>query len=103
MSADYRNFDHRLVNKLIQNRLRMAILASVAHSDEVEFSSLKNSVQTSDGNLSIQLKNLADAGLITFRKFISGTRAQTTIALTEKGRVELERFRNLIVEWYTFD
>lgn len=103
MAAAYRNFDHRLVNKLTQNRLRMAILASVAHSDEVEFSSLKHSVRTTDGNLSIQLKNLSDGGLITLRRFISGNRPQTTVALTEKGRVELERFRELIVDWFTFE
>jgi DNA-binding HxlR family transcriptional regulator len=102
MPAAYRNFDHRLVNKLVQNRLRMAILASVAHSDEVEFTSLKNSVRTTDGNLSIQLKNLTDGGLITIRKFIAGNRPQTTVALTEKGRVELEKFRALINDWYTF-
>lgn len=102
MPAAYRNFDHRLVNKLVQNRLRMAILASVAHSDEVEFTSLKNSVRTTDGNLSIQLKNLTDGGLITIRKFIAGNRPQTTVALTEKGRVELEKFRTLINDWYTF-
>lgn len=102
MPAAYRNFDHRLVNKLVQNRLRMAILASVAHSDEVEFTSLKNSVRTTDGNLSIQLKNLTDGGLITIRKFIAGNRPQTTVALTEKGRVELEKFRTLINDWFTF-
>jgi DNA-binding HxlR family transcriptional regulator len=102
MPAVYRNFDHRLVNKLIQNRLRMAILASVAHSDEVEFTSLKHSVHTTDGNLSIQLKNLTDGGLITIRKFIEGNRPQSTIALTEKGRVELEKFRALINDWYQF-
>jgi DNA-binding MarR family transcriptional regulator len=103
MAAVYRNFDHRLINKLLQNRLRMAILASVAHSDEVEFSSLKDSVRTTDGNLSIQLKNLSDEGLIAVRKFSGGNRPQTTVALTEKGRVELEKFRDLIASWFTFE
>jgi DNA-binding HxlR family transcriptional regulator len=98
----YQNFDHRRVSKTLQNRLRMAILASVAHSDEVEFTSLKSSVKTTDGNLSIQLKNLTDEGLVTIRKVIHGSRTQTNIALTEKGRVELIRFRELVNDWFTF-
>ncbi len=99
----YKNFSHLQVDKLLSNRLRLAILASVSHSDEVDFTSLRRSVKTTDGNLSIQLGLLQEAGWIVVKKLAEGSRPLTMIALTNKGRTALDAYRTLIDEWFAND
>lgn len=99
----YKNFSHLQIDKLLSNRLRLAILASVSHSDEVDFTSLRRSVKTTDGNLSIQLGLLQDAGWIVVKKLAEGSRPLTMVALTNKGRTALDAYRSLIDEWFEND
>ncbi len=95
----YKNFSHTQVDKLLTNRLRLAILASVSHSDEVDFTSLRQSVKTTDGNLSIQIGLLQEAGWIVVNKIADGVRPQTNIALTNKGKLALDSYRTLVESW----
>jgi DNA-binding HxlR family transcriptional regulator len=99
----YKNFSHQQIDKLLTNRLRLAIMASVSHSDEVDFTSLRRAVKTTDGNLSIQLGLLQDAGWIIVNKLADGNRPQTLVALTNKGRSALDTYRSLIQEWFEND
>lgn len=99
----YKNFSHLQVDKLLSNRLRLAILASVSHSDEVDFTSLRRSVKTTDGNLSIQLGLLEEAGWIVVNKTAEGSRPLTMVALTNKGRTALDAYRTLINQWLEND
>lgn len=96
----YKNFSYRQIDKLLASPLRLAILASVAHSDEVDFTSLKQAVRTTDGNLSIQLGKLSDAGWIVVNRTSDGVRPQTQIALTNSGKVTLDAYRMLIDQWF---
>ena len=100
MPAKYKNFDHRLVEPLLNNRVRLAILAAVAHSDEVDFMSLKSAVKTTDGNLSIQLKKLEEAGLVIINKYTTNNRTQTNVALTNRGYMMVQSYRKLMETWF---
>lgn len=99
----YLSFDHNSIHKLLQNRLRLAILSAIAHSEEVDFVSLRDAVHTTDGNLSLQLKLLEEAGWISINKLFIRKRPQTNIALTNQGRSALLKFREVINQWTTFE
>lgn len=99
MASSYPNFNHKEPDKILSNRVRLAILAALNLSDEVDFVSLKNAIHTTDGNLSIQLMNLEDAGYITSRREIFKNRYQTNIAITNEGRRALLQYRDLINRW----
>lgn len=99
MNSKYKSFNHKQLDSLIHNRLRLAILSAVGHSDEVDFMSLKYAVKTTDGNLSIQIKKLEDAGYITVNKSKQGGRIQTNVALTNKGYTALQSYKNMIDNW----
>lgn len=86
----------------MQNRLRLAILAALAHSEEVDFTSLRNTVKTKDGNLSPQLKLLEEAGFVSMSKTFVNRRPQTNIALTTLGRHALLAFKKTIDDWFMF-
>lgn len=100
MKPDYLNLDHKLVDKLLTNRLRLAILAALYHSDETDFASLKNAVKATDGNLSVQLRHLREAGFILVNKISTGTREQTYMALSDKGRMALLTWKRLMQVWF---
>lgn len=99
MGSRYKNFDHKLVDKILSNRLRLAIMSAISHSDEVDFMSLKQAVKATDGNLSIQLKLLLDEGLIHAIKSKVGNREQTYMALSDKGRMQLLNYKRLMESW----
>lgn len=99
MSSGFKNFDHKQVDPLIDNRVRLAILAAVAQSEEVDFMSLKHAVNTSDGNLSIQLRKLEEADFLAIRRSMQQSRQQTNMALTNKGYNALNAYKALMRDW----
>jgi DNA-binding transcriptional ArsR family regulator len=99
MGSRYKNFDHKLVDKILSNRLRLSILSALLHSDEVDFMSLKQAVKATDGNLSIQIKLLQNSGLILANKTKVGNREQTYMALSDKGRMLLLNYKRLLESW----
>lgn len=95
----YKDFAHSRIDKRLATPLRLAIMASVAHSDEVDFMSLKQAVGTTDGNLSIQLRTLEEAGWIILNRTMDGNRPLTVVALTNNGKLALDAYFHLMREW----
>jgi len=98
----YKNFNYTNLDKVIHNRLRLAILGALANSDEVDFVSLKNAVNTTDGNLSVQLKNMEKHGYIATNKIMDHKRPQTHVALTNQGRRALMQYKRVLDSWFDF-
>ncbi|MBT4267823.1 MAG: ArsR family transcriptional regulator [Deltaproteobacteria bacterium] len=75
------------LNKIIHERARLLILTYLARNEEkeVSFSDLKNELQISSGNLSVQLNKLKDAHLIGIDKSFKDNRPLTLIAITPEG------------------
>jgi DNA-binding HxlR family transcriptional regulator len=69
------------------------------HSDEVDFTSLRNAVKTRDGNLSLQLKVLEEAGYISMSKTFVNKRPQTNVALTNQGKLALIAYKKQLEDW----
>ena len=91
------------INKLddvIHSRLRLGIMAYLSTAMSAEFSTLKGKLEATDGNLSVQLRKLEDAGYVTIDKRFSGKKPLTTIILTDAGRIAyigyLEAIRALV-------
>jgi DNA-binding HxlR family transcriptional regulator len=61
----------------------MAVLAGI---DSADFNTLKTRLQTSDGNLSVHLRKLEDAGFVAVSKRFEGRKPLTEASMTEAGR-----------------
>lgn len=74
-------------DKLIHERVRLLILSYLASSSEkkVPFNEIKDSLELTAGNLSVQLKNLEEAGYIKIYKKIKDNKPETSVALTADG------------------
>jgi len=80
--------------KIIHERARLRILVYLASSSEAEvgFPSLKQDLDMSAGNLSIQLRTLEEAGYIGIHKSFKGRKPFTGIRLNPQGEAALNRY-----------
>lgn len=75
---------------LLLSRARLGILSGVVGGNEVEFTYLRDTLELSDGNLSVQLRKLENAGYITIRKCFFERKPKTMCKITSKGRKAME-------------
>ena len=77
-------------------------MAYIAGAGDADFTAIKKAVNTSDGNMSVHLRKLEDAGYLTVTKGYNERKPQTTYALTDTGRAAwqeyLEKMRQLVIE-----
>ena len=89
-------------NKIIHERSRLLILTHLASNTDIEvsFNGIKETLDFTPGNLSIQLKKLDEAGYITIRKSFRDNKPHTAVIITPKGikalNSYLEEMENLI-------
>lgn len=83
MSGD---FDITALDDVIHSRLRLGVMAYLAGSSEADFNTLKAKLNASDGNLSVQLRKLEEAGYIAIEKTYAGRKPLTKISITDAGR-----------------
>lgn len=95
-------FDYSKIDKLIHNRLRLSMLSSIAYSEEIDFSTLKNTVKATDGNLGRQIEILEESGYIVSRMSVGEQRPQKMVALTNKGRNALVRYKKHLLTLLQF-
>jgi len=80
------------LDRLIHERVRLAIVSALAVRDKLTFNELKALLKTSDGNLSVHARKLEDAEYITCDKSFEGRVPKTEYRLTALGRRALERY-----------
>jgi DNA-binding MarR family transcriptional regulator len=88
------NFDYKQINDVIHSRIRLAIMAILVNVDEAEFVFLKQTIKTTDGNLSIHIKKLEDAGYVDTNKSFLNRKPVSSYKITEKGRQAFEDYIN---------
>ena len=82
------------LDKVIHERARLIILAylSSSSSASVSFPELRENLELSAGNLSIQLRTLAGAGYVRIAKSFVGNKPNTAVSLTAKGSRALTEY-----------
>ncbi len=75
-----------LNNKAFDNRVRLGIMSMLMVNDWVEFSTFKEMLDLSDGNLASHMTTLEKEGYIEIRKQFVGKKPQTTYSATILGR-----------------
>ena len=80
------------LDKLIHERLRLAIVSALAASNILSFTELKALLDLSDGNLSVHARKLEDAGYLTCTKGFEGRLPKTQFSLTDAGHRALRQY-----------
>lgn len=80
------------LDRLIHERVRLAIVSALAVNPSLTFNELKHLLGTSDGNLSVHARRLEEAGYLDCTKSFEGRVPRTEFRLTAVGREALERY-----------
>lgn len=73
------------LNPAFDNRNRLAIMAILSSEDWVEFNTLKQVLDLTDGNLASHLRQLETAAFIKVQKKFVRKKTQTTYGATPEG------------------
>ena len=79
-------FDVEQIDEVIHGRLRLGIMAYLAHAEAADFNELKAALNATKGNLSIHLRKLEEAGYVSIDKSFLNRRPLTRARLTPEGR-----------------
>lgn len=80
------DFDIGRIDEVVHGRIRLGIMAYLSGAEAADFTTLKTRLQTTDGNLSVHLRKLEDAGFVAVSKSFAGRKPLTEARLTPAGR-----------------
>jgi len=78
------------LNKVIHERVRLAIMSALVTRDKLTFPELKELLELTDGNLSAHASILEKNGLIQVIKDFYGKKPRTTFSITTEGRKQFQ-------------
>jgi DNA-binding MarR family transcriptional regulator len=73
------------LNKAFESRVRLGIMSVLMVNDSMDFNSLKDLLQVTDGNLASHSAALEKEGYIHIRKGFAGKKTLTTYSATKTG------------------
>ena len=83
------------IPEMFQSKLRLMIISALV-SEKRTFTALKEITGATDGNLSVQINKLSEAGFITVTKEFIGKKPLTTCELTAQGRDSFREYVELL-------
>ncbi|MCF7668262.1 MAG: transcriptional regulator [Verrucomicrobia bacterium] len=86
----------RQLDRIIHEKGRLVIMSVLAASKTLSFTEIRNLLQMTDGNLSMHIKTLQEAGYICVEKEMGGRKARTMYSLTSEGEQAFRRYVELL-------
>jgi DNA-binding MarR family transcriptional regulator len=74
------------IDEVIHGRMRLGIMVYLADVESADFTELKTVLEATQGNLSVHLKKLEEAGYVAIDKSFRDNKPLTRITLTGEGR-----------------
>ena len=89
---DQQNYECDRIDDLIHSRVRLATMAYLSGAGTADFKAIKSAVKATDGNISVHLRKLEDAGYLVSIKQFNGRKPQTLYEISDKGRSAWRRY-----------
>lgn len=80
------------LDRVIHERMRLAILSALAGRDSITFAELKALTGATDGNVSVHARRLEEAGYLVCAKSFAGRVPRTEYRITPAGRAALHSY-----------
>ena len=84
------------LDRVIHEKGRLAIMSLLAASSQLGFTEIRDSLRMTDGNLSVHVRTLQEAGYVAVTKSFQYGKPQTTYALTPAGRQAFANYIDLL-------
>ena len=84
------------IDEIIHGRMRLGIMVYLADVETAEFTELKTVLEATQGNLSVHLKKLEEAGYVAIEKSFRDNKPLTRVSLTAEGRAAFAAYLDAI-------
>ncbi len=84
------------IDEIIHGRMRLGIMVYLADTETAEFTELKTVLEATQGNLSVHLKKLEEAGYVAITKSFRDNKPLTQVSITPEGRAAFANYLNAI-------
>lgn len=84
------------LDRVIHEKGRLPIVSLLAATAELSFTEIRDTLKMTDGNLSVHLRILQEAGYVAVTKSYQNRRPLTTCALTAAGRESFRHYVDLL-------
>ncbi len=84
------------LNKLFDHRVRLGVMSILMVNDWVDFNTLKEMLEVTDGRLASHIKSLEENKYIEIRKRFVGKKPNTSYRATEIGREAFQAHLNAL-------
>lgn len=74
------------IDEVIHGRMRLGIMVYLAEAESADFTQLKTALDATQGNLSVHLKKLEEAGFVSIQKSFKANKPLTRVSITPAGR-----------------
>jgi DNA-binding MarR family transcriptional regulator len=74
------------IDEVIHGRMRLGIMVYLSDAESADFTELKNVLEATQGNLSVHLKKLEEAGYVAIDKSFRDNKPLTRVSITAPGR-----------------
>ena len=85
-------FDIGKLDDVIHGRMRLGIMAYLADAGAADFNELKSLLSATQGNLSVHLTKLEEAGYLKIEKTFRGRKPLTRAYMTDAGRLAFANY-----------
>jgi DNA-binding MarR family transcriptional regulator len=84
------------LDRVIHEKGRLPIVSLLAASPELSFTEIRDTLDMTDGNLSVHLRTLQEAGYVGVTKTFQNRKPLTTCSLTPAGKRAFANYINLL-------
>jgi DNA-binding MarR family transcriptional regulator len=79
------------ISKVFENKARLGVMSALMANQSLDFASLKELLELTDGNLSSNLSVLEDLKYVKITKEFVGKKTRTSVVATKEGRAAFEK------------
>jgi DNA-binding MarR family transcriptional regulator len=84
------------INKAFENRIRLGIMSVLMVNDRIDFNTMKELLNLTDGNLASHITGLEKQGYIIVNKQFVGKKPNTTFEATAEGKLAFKTHLNAL-------
>ena len=86
------------INKVFENKVKLGVMSALIMNESLDFTSIKELLGVTDGNLATHLKALESHEYISVLKQFIGKKPNTSYQITDKGRIAFSDHINALEE-----
>jgi DNA-binding MarR family transcriptional regulator len=84
------------INKAFENRIRLGIMSVLMVNNKIDFNTMKELLNLTDGNLASHITGLEKQGYINVSKQFVGKKPNTTFEATPEGKLAFKTHLNAL-------